>query len=362
MTSLLYINIGEPTTSGATTIVVELLNRLPKFQVNVGLVELLFKDEKSLIEKFPKVKENLSYYREIRLRTKNTFKGRVIRYLTINSSFKGYINNLAKNYDFVIGFNTKNSIIMHYLEPYITFPLYKHYINLVKKTNIIEGTVWFIKSIDGIKKSRKSNKNICLGKVLQEVLWRDFGISCFALEPPAGVDLELIDSSPTLNGFDVIHVARQGFMKGTLDAVKVVRELNFSHAFIGPVDQGFSMPQVNYLGEILDKRRLYGIMKGSKVFLYPSRVDSFGIVVAEALASGLPVVAYNIPAIKYYFGDCEAVKLVEVGDIQGLVKGVKEMINGDYKNVARECAKKYSWEEVTKSFTNILQKLKKEKT
>ncbi|AWR93956.1 glycosyltransferase family 4 protein [Acidianus brierleyi] len=361
MTSLLYVSLGERPTSGATTTIIELLTRLPKFQVNVDLVELLFKDEESLVSKCPKIKESISNYKVIRLPYSKSFLGKVIRFILVNSILKLNISKISNNYDFVIGFNTKNSIYIYYLTPYITFPLYKHYIKLVKRTNLIEGTVWFIKSINTLNRNRKRAWNICAGVVLQEKL-KEYGISCFALEPPAGVDLELIDSSPTLNGFDVIHVARQGFMKGTLDAVKVISELNLSHAFIGPVDQGFSMPQVNYLGEILDKRRLYGIMKGSRVFLYPSRVDSFGIVVAEALASGLPVVAYNIPAIKYYFGDCEAVKLVEVCDIQGLVKGVKEMINGDYKNVARECAKKYSWEEVTKSFTNILQKLKKEKT
>jgi hypothetical protein len=58
MTSLLYVSIGEPTLSGATTTIVELLSRLPKFQIDVGLVELLFKNEKSLIDKYPIIKEN----------------------------------------------------------------------------------------------------------------------------------------------------------------------------------------------------------------------------------------------------------------------------------------------------------------
>ena len=52
MTSLLYVNIGEPETSGATTTVVELLKRLPKFNVKVGLEELLFSGEKGIADKF----------------------------------------------------------------------------------------------------------------------------------------------------------------------------------------------------------------------------------------------------------------------------------------------------------------------
>ncbi len=362
MTSLLYVSIGERQTSGATTTVIELLSRLPKFQIDVGLVELLFKDEESLLDKSPKIRKGLIYYKAIRLPYYKSFLGKTSRFLYKNFIFKRYISKISSKYDFTIGFNTKNSIYIYYLEPYIIFPLYRYYVTLVRKTNLVEGTVWFMNSVTTLRRNRRRSWNVCAGVVLQEKL-RDFGVSCFVLDPPAGVDFDLVYSSPSLGGFDVVHVGRQGFMKGTLDAVSVVRELGVSHAFIGPVDHGFSMPSgVNYLGEVLDKRRLYGIMKGSKVLLYPSLVDSFGIVVAEALACGLPVVAYDIPAIRHYFGDCEAVKLVKVGDVKGLINGVKEMINNDYKDVARECAKKYSWEEVTKSFINILEKLKKEKT
>jgi glycosyltransferase involved in cell wall biosynthesis len=354
VTSLLYVNIGEPETSGATTTVVELLRRLPKFNVKVGLEELLFSGEKGIADKFPYAVRNVRYHRKV-MPYRESFTGRYLRFIYKNTFFRGYIDNISKNYDFTLGFYTHNSIIMHYLEPYISFPLYKHYFKLVKQTNPIDGTAWFTKTLIGLRRYRRSERSICAGKVLQNKV-KELGISCKVLDPPAGVDLELVESSPILEGYDLLHVARQGLMKGTPEAIEVARRLGLSSAFIGKVDHGFSMPQgVNYLGMIPDQRKIYGIMKGSRVFIYPSHVDSFGIVVAEALSCGLPVVAYDIPALRYYYGDCGAVKLVKEGDIEGMVNAVKEFLKGEYHDVAKACAKKYSWDKVAESFKEILE-------
>jgi len=54
-----------------------------------------------------------------------------------------------------------------------------------------------------------------------------------------------------------------------------------------------------FLG-FLDNEEKYRAVKASRVFLFPSSNESWGIVVAEALACGLPVVAFDIPATRKF--------------------------------------------------------------
>ena len=60
-------------------------------------------------------------------------------------------------------------------------------------------------------------------------------------------------------------------------------------------------PAVKFLGPLTgdDLTRAYA---GSDVFVFPSRTDTFGNVVLEALASGVPVAAYPVPGPKDILG------------------------------------------------------------
>ncbi len=52
-------------------------------------------------------------------------------------------------------------------------------------------------------------------------------------------------------------------------------------------------PEVNYLG-LLDQRQLAEVYASADVFVFPSKTDTFGLVLLEALACGLPVAAYPV--------------------------------------------------------------------
>lgn len=53
-------------------------------------------------------------------------------------------------------------------------------------------------------------------------------------------------------------------------------------------------PGVTFLGG-LSGRRLAAAYRSADVFVFPSRTDTFGLVIIEALACGLPVAAYPVP-------------------------------------------------------------------
>ncbi len=77
----------------------------------------------------------------------------------------------------------------------------------------------------------------------------------------------------------------------------------------------------------LDGNKKYKIIKQSKVLLFPSNFESWGVVVAEALVCGTPVISFALDQIKDNFPD--GVKWVENGNIEKYQKAVKELITND---------------------------------
>jgi len=86
---------------------------------------------------------------------------------------------------------------------------------------------------------------------------------------------------------------------------------------------------VDYLG-YLPTEKLYREVVRHHVLIYPSYRDSFSLTVLEALALGLGVVAYDIPAIRYMYSCSSMVYVVKKGDIISLAEGA---IRWFYRNV-----------------------------
>ena len=61
-------------------------------------------------------------------------------------------------------------------------------------------------------------------------------------------------------------------------------------------------PQANYLG-VLEREELAQVYAAADVFVFPSRTDTFGLVLLEAMACGLPVAAYPVTGPRDVIGD-----------------------------------------------------------
>jgi glycosyltransferase involved in cell wall biosynthesis len=64
-------------------------------------------------------------------------------------------------------------------------------------------------------------------------------------------------------------------------------------------------PDVNYLG-LLDREELAKVYAAADVFVFPSKTDTFGLVLLEAMACGLPVAAYPVTGPRDVIGKSKA--------------------------------------------------------
>jgi glycosyltransferase involved in cell wall biosynthesis len=84
------------------------------------------------------------------------------------------------------------------------------------------------------------------------------------------------------------------------------------------------------------------------VFVFPSLTDTFGLVMLEAMASGLPVAAYPVTGPLDVLGDTKAAFMDE-----NLLKAVEQALQVT-ANQARKHAEKYSWNACTDQFLQNL--------
>ncbi|TPQ30716.1 glycosyltransferase family 4 protein [Cupriavidus pinatubonensis] len=109
-------------------------------------------------------------------------------------------------------------------------------------------------------------------------------------------------------------------------------------------------PGANYLG-VLSQPELARVYASADVFVFPSRTDTFGLVLLEALASGLPVAAYPVTGPIDVLGDSPAGVMHE-----DLREACLEALRID-RATARAHAERFSWRAASEQFLAHLRPL-----
>ena len=106
-------------------------------------------------------------------------------------------------------------------------------------------------------------------------------------------------------------------------------------------------PEINYLG-VLDQFELAKVYAAADVFVFPSKTDTFGLVLLEAMACGLPVAAYPVTGPIDVLGKSNAGVMHE--DLrEACLQALKIP-----REKAREHAEKFSWRAATEQFASHL--------
>jgi len=113
--------------------------------------------------------------------------------------------------------------------------------------------------------------------------------------------------------------------------------------------------QIKYMGEVSGKKRI-DLYKYAKGFIFPIKwQEPFGLVMAEAMACGTPVIAYPNGAVK------EVVKNKKTGfivkNVSGIVKAIKNIDKINRKECRKYVEENFSVEKMIDDYEKIIKKL-----
>jgi len=200
-----------------------------------------------------------------------------------------------------------------------------------------------------------------------------------AIKPGVGIDFEkyqkvTVQSKP----YDAVFMARLTPEKGIFDIIRIWRNvakeipdaklviagrfknMRVAGKFYDLVRKYGLERNITYLGYVPEEKKVI-LLKSAKLFVYPSKLDAFPIVVLEALACGLPIVAYDIPAIRCNY-PYTIVSRVSKGDMEKLAKAIIEFLMGErglraISSLAIFFASKFTWDNVARAEAQVLSQL-----
>ena len=131
-----------------------------------------------------------------------------------------------------------------------------------------------------------------------------------------GMDVAAAERIPEpAKQFDLVWTGRVHVQKGIDDLLATLQWLkerlpDFRAMFIGksrdelePMVRSRGLIENVTFSGLVSEEEKFRLLKSSRVFAMPSRYESWGIVVGEALAAGVPVVAYDLQCYRPVFGD-----------------------------------------------------------
>jgi glycosyltransferase involved in cell wall biosynthesis len=176
---------------------------------------------------------------------------------------------------------------------------------------------------------------------------------------PGGVDTELFRPRPKSDGYDrpvALYVGRvsaeksvEDFLKAPFAGTKVV-------VGDGPERRSLQAryPEVIFTG-YRHGEELAQLVADADVFVFPSRTDTLGLVMLEAMASGVPVAAYPVP------GPIDVVSHGKTGVLdENLSKAMSKAI-GLSASECRALAETYSWTACSEQFLALLQPIQSDR-
>jgi len=107
---------------------------------------------------------------------------------------------------------------------------------------------------------------------------------------------------------------------------------------------------VVFTGFVSDKE-VVTMLHSSKIFVFPSQEEGFGLAILEAMAAGLPCILSDLPALRENFNDSAI--FVKPNDVEGFAQAELALLHDHdrfklLQKKGKELAKEYSWDNVAR--------------
>lgn len=228
-----------------------------------------------------------------------------------------------------------------------------------------------------IRAHNQADLLITLSRDLRKIL-RHSGVGVPVVINGVGLDTESIEralaGAPEGKRYDAVFVGRHDREKGIMDLVEIwslvarrrpgaqlvmVGSCNpINNAILTDQIARFGMEKNITLAGMVEEEEKFLIMKSSRLCLFPSYMEGWGIVPQEALACGLPVLVYDLPVYRENIRDCEAVFPVPVGDIPAMAGMAVSILAEDsfeqYERSGPLGVSQFRWDAVARREFDIL--------
>lgn len=138
-------------------------------------------------------------------------------------------------------------------------------------------------------------------------------------------------------------ISKRKNVSTTVKALKLLEEDNWEIEFTiaGGIenDEEYSAVQrfsgAHYLGKI-KKEEVIHCYRENDIFIMPSRTETFGLVYAEAMSQGLPIIYAKGQGFDGHFDEGEVGYSVEATNEKQIVEAIKKII-GNYEQMSHNC-------------------------
>ncbi|MCA1469237.1 glycosyltransferase family 4 protein [Bradyrhizobium sp. IC3195] len=150
---------------------------------------------------------------------------------------------------------------------------------------------------------------------------------------PLGVDLSVFRPQPRPSApLKLLFTGAWSIRKGVdLLQTAMARRNNWTLTHVGAITDApaSNLPNIHHIG-VRTHQQLALLMKDHHLLVLPSREDGFGMVLLEALAAGLPIVASQLtgaPDIRAQLHDPRYVEICTAGDAASLLAALDNMVS-----------------------------------